>query len=242
MLGNERAVLPPLPRDIVRQVSGFARSLQAEREAIRAGALRGSAFLDYSRALVGAADRIKLPGIADAVIDIILQVQVPSETEPNQHGCHHFTPTTLRMLPALIDAAEIVPGDVVADLGCGNGRLLTLLHLCTGCQGVGIEILPKLAKQGENLLKRNSIRGIEIRHGNAVESNLSEIRTVVMYAPFYASVFQSAVKKFEARAEEGHFRIVLHGPMELFIENSAQFSSKPERLGIRRFDAITEGS
>ena len=42
-------------------------------------------------------------------------------------------------MPALFDLAKISADDVVVDIGCGDGRLVSAASTQFGCRGIGVE-------------------------------------------------------------------------------------------------------
>ncbi|MBN8550025.1 MAG: hypothetical protein J0M12_11975 [Deltaproteobacteria bacterium] len=236
-----RAALERLPAQILRVTDALHQSLEPERRALRSGTLRGELFKTYLNALIAAEPKDHAYGShADRIVDLLLETEEAAETQSLLHGTHHYTPTPVKLIPKLVEVGQLSQHDHVKDLGCGNGRLLALLHLMTGCRGSGVEILEGLSLQGEKLLRKNNLSSLSIRAGNALHENLSDATAVVLYAPFYASMFRTAVDGFEERASAGNFRIVLHGPMETFLDESPRFLRHPSSGAIRRYDAIGE--
>jgi SAM-dependent methyltransferase len=77
-----------------------------------------------------------------------------------------------------------VPGDVVYDLGCGDGRYLIEAVKHYGCQAVGIEINPRRAAEArENVKKARLENRIKIITGDArwIGDVESEATIVVMW-------------------------------------------------------------
>ena len=54
-------------------------------------------------------------------------------------------PTSADVLGDILQALELSPSDVVADLGCGDGRILIAAVRASGCKAVGVEIDPERA-------------------------------------------------------------------------------------------------
>ena len=58
----------------------------------------------------------------------------------------HFTPTRHAIADAMLQLAGVGAGDVVYDLGSGDGRIPIIAAQKYGARGVGIEIDPALVR------------------------------------------------------------------------------------------------
>ncbi|NOT28399.1 MAG: class I SAM-dependent methyltransferase [Acidobacteria bacterium] len=82
----------------------------------------------------------------------------------------------------MLTLAEVGPGDIVYDLGSGDGRIVIAAALRFGAQGVGIEIDPARVETA----RANAVRaGIEhlvtFRQGDVMEADLSDATVVTLY-------------------------------------------------------------
>src|SRR5688500_7995325 len=65
-----------------------------------------------------------------------------------------YVPTTDQAVQAMLKLAEVTKGDVVYDLGCGDGRIVISAAKNFGARGVGIDINPvRIAEAKENARK-----------------------------------------------------------------------------------------
>jgi len=53
-----------------------------------------------------------------------------------------WVPSPMSMVRGMLTLAEVGPGDVVYDLGCGDGRMIVSAAQRYGARAVGIEIDP----------------------------------------------------------------------------------------------------
>ena len=74
----------------------------------------------------------------------------------------------------LWDAAGIVPGAVVADVGCGPAAMSVCMAKVVGPSGrvIGIEPDPAALSAAQQLVAQAGVENIEIRQGNATDSTL----------------------------------------------------------------------
>jgi cyclopropane fatty-acyl-phospholipid synthase-like methyltransferase len=68
-----------------------------------------------------------------------------------------YVPTPQQVVDAMLELAEVTPGDVVYDLGSGDGRIPITAALKFGARGVGIEIDPFMISQAEGNLRRAGV-------------------------------------------------------------------------------------
>ena len=94
----------------------------------------------------------------------------------------HYVPTRQAVVDAMLEMAEVSEGDVVYDLGCGDGRIVVTAAKDHGATGVGIDIDPQRIKEAnENATKAGVTDKVEFREANLFESDFSEASVVTLY-------------------------------------------------------------
>jgi len=58
-----------------------------------------------------------------------------------------FVATPLPVVKQMLTLAELKPGEIVYDLGCGDGRVIIMAAQDFGAQAVGVEMREDLVKQ-----------------------------------------------------------------------------------------------
>ena len=93
-----------------------------------------------------------------------------------------FVPTPQAAVDAMLDVAQVKAGDVVYDLGSGDGRIVIAAAKKYGARGVGIEIDPALVKLAKD---RAAAAGVADRvrfvEQDLFAANLSEASVVTLY-------------------------------------------------------------
>ena len=93
-----------------------------------------------------------------------------------------YVPTPMDVVDRMLVLAEIKSGDVVYDLGSGDGRIIIEAAKRYGVRGVGIEIDPDLvAKARNNAFKEHMENLVEFRAQDALTVNVSEATVVTLY-------------------------------------------------------------
>ena len=93
----------------------------------------------------------------------------------DQEGCPHAT------VEAMLDAMKLTPDDTLADLGCGDGRIL-IAAAKRGIRGIGIEIDPARAAVAVQAVKDAGVSDlVTIETGDALEFDTTRVTAVTAY-------------------------------------------------------------
>jgi SAM-dependent methyltransferase len=96
-----------------------------------------------------------------------------------------FDPTPQEVVERLLSLARVKRGDVVYDLGSGDGRILIAAAKKYGVRGVGYEIDPGLVKLArENIRRAGLEKLVEIRHEDFLGADLSPASVVTLYLSY----------------------------------------------------------
>lgn len=92
-----------------------------------------------------------------------------------------FVPTPQDVVNRMLTMAEVKKGDVVYDLGSGDGRLV-IAAAKLGARGVGIDIDPDRIEEGRANAKAAGVEQlVEFRLQDALEADLSDATVVTLY-------------------------------------------------------------
>lgn len=93
-----------------------------------------------------------------------------------------YVPTPQEVVDAMLKLAGVHAGDVVYDLGCGDGRVVVTAAKQYGVRGVGIDINPeRIAEARENAEKNGVTKLVTIRNEDLFEANIKEATVVTLY-------------------------------------------------------------
>lgn len=119
-----------------------------------------------------------------------------------------FVSTPEPVVRRMLKLAEVKPGEVVYDLGAGDGRILIIAALEFGARAVGVEIRPQLIYEIEKKIKMYNLEDrVKIIHGNFFDVNISEADIVTLY--LLTSVNEKLKPKLKRELKPGA-RIVSH--------------------------------
>ncbi len=93
-----------------------------------------------------------------------------------------FEPTAIEIVHAMLELAAVKPGDVVYDLGCGDGRIVIEAAKRYGARGVCVEIDPKLIEEAKaNAREAGVADRIDFRNEDLLTTPLREATVVTLF-------------------------------------------------------------
>jgi hypothetical protein len=91
-------------------------------------------------------------------------------------------PTPMEAVHEMLRVAGVGPGDVLYDLGSGDGRLVITAAKEYGAQGIGIDIDPLCIWLANEHAKDAGITGrVQFRHEDLFEADFSDATVVTLY-------------------------------------------------------------
>ncbi len=93
-----------------------------------------------------------------------------------------YVPTRLEIVREMLAMASVGAGDVVYDLGSGDGRIVITAAREHGARGVGYEIDPALVRRAETNARRAGVADrVRFVLGDIFEADLREATVVTLY-------------------------------------------------------------
>lgn len=93
-----------------------------------------------------------------------------------------FVPTPYEVVEDMLRFAELKKGDILYDLGCGDGRIVIEAARRAGIRAVGIDIDPERIRESrENARIAGVDNLVEFRRADIFEADFSEATVVTMY-------------------------------------------------------------
>ena len=94
----------------------------------------------------------------------------------------HYVPTPDAVVSAMLEVAQVGPGDVVYDLGSGDGRIVIEAARKYGARAVGIELDPDLNKKAlKNAQKAGVADKVSFVRADFFKTDLSEATVVTLF-------------------------------------------------------------
>ncbi len=106
----------------------------------------------------------------------MIWVQTAARVSAQEGKIVPYVPTPQEVVDRMLELAQVKKGDVVYDLGSGDGRIVVTAAKKYGVKAIGFEIDPERIKEShENIKKAGVEKLVEIRQ--------QDIRTVDLSAP-----------------------------------------------------------
>ena len=118
-----------------------------------------------------------------------------------------FIPTPPEVVDRMLELAEVKPGDVVYDVGSGDGRIVIRAAKRYGVRAVGIEIDRELVEGSRAKAKAEGVEHlVDFRREDALTADLIEASVVTLYMmPEFNAKIGPKLKKLKSGA-----RVVAH--------------------------------
>jgi SAM-dependent methyltransferase len=93
-----------------------------------------------------------------------------------------YVPTPQDVVDRMLSVANVTSGDIVYDLGCGDGRIVITAARKYGAHGVGIDIDPeRIAESRGNARSAGVASLVEFRQGDILDADVSQATVVTLY-------------------------------------------------------------
>jgi SAM-dependent methyltransferase len=142
--------------------------------------VRGIKFGRCSNLVVIASEELRVKRFTDILVAIALVV-ITYPTAWSQDSIP-FVPSPMHVVQRMLEVAEIQKGDILYDMGSGDGRIVIEAAKKFGIRGVGIDLNPELvAKARENAEKEGVSHLVEFRAQDGLTVDISEATVVTLY-------------------------------------------------------------
>jgi cyclopropane fatty-acyl-phospholipid synthase-like methyltransferase len=119
-----------------------------------------------------------------------------------------FVQTPLEVARKMLDLSQIRSGEVLYDLGCGDGRLIILAAKEVGAKATGVELREDLIERARTEIKRLNLEdSVSVIQGNFFDVAISEADVVTLYLT--SSANERLRPKLEAELKPGA-RVISH--------------------------------
>ncbi len=119
-----------------------------------------------------------------------------------------FVASPLPVVKQMLTLAQLKPGELLFDLGCGDGRIVVMAAQEFGARSVGVEMREDLAKQAMGRVSELALEGqAKIINGDIFKVDLAQADVVTLYLTTSAN--DKVKPKLEAELKPGT-RVVSH--------------------------------
>jgi len=119
-----------------------------------------------------------------------------------------FVATPLPVVKQMLMLAQLRPGEILYDLGCGDGRVVIMAAQEFGARGVGVEMREDLVKQALSKISELGLEGrVKIVQSDMFKVDLAQADVVTLYLTTSAN--DKVKPKLESELKSG-VRVVSH--------------------------------
>jgi protein-L-isoaspartate O-methyltransferase len=108
-----------------------------------------------------------------------------------------YVPSPIEVVDRMLEFADVKKGDVVFDVGSGDGRMVIQAAKKYGVKGVGLELDSRLVELARAEAKRQGVDHlVEFRQGDALKADISTATVVTLYMlPSFNKVLRPILEK-----------------------------------------------
>ncbi len=113
-------------------------------------------------------------------VGIAAQAQVPPQ--PKAQKLAPFVTSPQPIVDKMLEMSRLKSGEMLFDLGCGDGRIVTAAVKNHGARAVGVELSPVLAKRAQQLVESQGLQDqVKIIQGDMMDVDVSGANVVALY-------------------------------------------------------------
>jgi len=138
---------------------------------------------------------------------IALSVLVLTPSAATSQDTIPYVPSPMHVVQRMLEVAEIQKGDILYDMGSGDGRIVIEAAKKYGIRGVGIDLNAELvAKARENAANEGVSHLVEFRAQDGLTVDISEATVVMLYMfKWFNNALRPKLQKLKAGS-----RVVAH--------------------------------
>jgi len=111
--------------------------------------------------------------------------QTPYSRDLREHEQQRLAPYVVSPQPIvdkMLEIANVRPGELVYDLGCGDGRILITAAQKFKARAIGIELSDRLVRMTVSAVRQLGLQDqVTVRQGHLLEVNFSDADVVTLY-------------------------------------------------------------
>ncbi len=93
-----------------------------------------------------------------------------------------YVPTPQNVVDGMLELADVKKGEVVYDLGCGDGRIVITAAKKFGATGIGVDLNPERIKEANaNAVEANVEDKVKFYEGNLFDFDFSKADVLTLY-------------------------------------------------------------
>lgn len=136
----------------------------------------------------------------------------PHKWDGNDSEMIHYESTPVSALLELVERVPLTPADRFVDIGSGLGQVALLVHLLSGVEAVGLEVLPAFVEQARREGAALGIAGATFVQGDARSADLGAGTVYFLFSPFRGQMLQTALGRLRRESAGRKLTVCSFGP------------------------------
>ncbi|HMF19440.1 MAG TPA: methyltransferase domain-containing protein [Gemmataceae bacterium] len=121
-------------------------------------------------------------GFFAVVLTPVFLVSLRSQEKQVREPDVIFVPTPHEVVDKMLELADVRPGEIVYDLGCGDGRIPVAAAKKFGVKAWGFDINPVRVKESLETVAKNNVKNlVTIKQADVFELDLSKADVITLY-------------------------------------------------------------
>ena len=113
---------------------------------------------------------------------LLLSFALAQDLQPIRPLDVPYVPTPEEVVTAMLKLADVHKGDVVYDLGCGDGRIVITAAKLYGTRGVGVDINPVRIREAQLNAKQAGVEDlVKFVEADLFEADIKDASVVTLY-------------------------------------------------------------
>jgi len=120
--------------------------------------------------------------LAQVACSLVLAVAPMAAQQGDVHRDVPYVPTPPDVVEAMLNLGGVKKGDIMYDLGCGDGRIVIMAAQKFGATGTGVDIDPERIKEAEENAKKAGVTDrVHFRVMNLFDADFHDATVVTLY-------------------------------------------------------------
>jgi SAM-dependent methyltransferase len=122
------------------------------------------------------------PGSTSSVAGDPLELEAQRDWDSGKREDIIYVPTPQKVVDKMLEVANVTSGDVVYDLGCGDGRIVVTAAKKMGAKAIGFDLDPDRVSEARENVRREGLGALaSIRRANVFSVDLGPATVVTLY-------------------------------------------------------------
>jgi len=124
----------------------------------------------------------------------------------------HYESTPVSAVLELVDRVPLTRCDRFVDIGSGLGQVVLLVHLLTGVEAAGLEVVPAYVERARDEAERLGVDGVTFSEGDARSADLCGGTVYFLFSPFRGQMLKTVLNRVRQEARTRRLTICSFGP------------------------------